>query len=321
MSPVFARLRGGVARPWRVDAPLTATALLMLVVLVACGLGLWLDPRMLLGAPVWLKPAKFAASIAVYSLTLIAVFSQLPAHARARRVVGRMTAAAMLIEVGIIALQAARGTTSHFNVSTPLNAALWMIMGIAIVTQTLSTVAVALALFRQRFADPALGWALRLGMVLTIAGAFIGGVMSQPTPVQRAEMRAGHAAVSGAHTVGAPDGGAGLPVTGWSRGHGDVRGAHFMGLHALQLLPLLALALRRTRATRAQQARLVCAAAASYAGLVGVVLWQALRGQSIVAPDTSTLGVLLVWLMLSAAFVWRAVAQRALATGAAVTVS
>jgi hypothetical protein len=312
MSPVLARLRGGVARLWRVDAPLTATTLLMLVVLAACGLGLWLDPRMVLGAPVWLKPAKFAASIAVYCLTLIAVFSQLPGHVRARRVVGRMTAGAMLIEVGIIALQAARGTTSHFNVSTPLNTALWMIMGIAIVTQTLSTVVVALALFRQRFADPALAWALRLGMVITIAGAFSGGAMTEPTLAQRAEMRAGHAAVSGAHTVGAPDGGSGLPVTGWSRAHGDLRAAHFMGLHALQLLPLLALALRRTSATRPQQARLVCAAAASYAGLVGVVLWQAFCGQSIVAPDTSTLGVLLVWLMLSAAFVWRAVARRAL---------
>ena len=321
MSSVLARSKNQVVRLWRIDAPLTATALAMLVVLAACLLGLALDARTVLGAPVWLKPAKFAASIAVYSLTLVAVFSQLPGHARTRRVVSWTSVAALLIEMVIIALQAARGTTSHFNVSTPLNAALWGLMGAAIVTQSLSTIAVAVALFREQLPDRALGWALRLGMVITIVGAFIGGAMTQPTQAQLADMRAGHAAVSGAHTVGAADGGPGIAVTGWSREHGDVRVAHFLGLHALQLLPLLALALRHTRASRAQRARLVLTAAGSYAGLVGILLWQALRGQSVTAPDATTLGVLLVWLLSAAAFAWRAVARRPLATGAALTAS
>jgi hypothetical protein len=259
-----------------------------------------------LGAPVWLKPAKFAASISVYCLTLVGVFSQLPAHVRTRQVVGWTTAAVMLIEMGIIGAQAARGTTSHFNVSTPLNAALWAIMGSAIVTQTLSTIAVAVALFRERFADRALGWALRLGMLITIAGAFIGGVMTRPSEAQVAVMRTGHASVSGAHTVGGADGGPGLALTGWSREHGDVRAAHFLGLHALQVLPLLALGLRRSRAAREQRVRLVLTAAGSYAGLVGIVLWQALRGQSLVAPDAKTLAALLAWLALTLGFAWRA---------------
>jgi hypothetical protein len=319
MSSVLARSRGVVVRLWRIDAPLTGTAGLMLVALAAFGLGLWLDPRLVLGAPVWLKPAKFAASITVYCLTLVWVFRQLPAHVRTRQVVGWTTAAAMLVEMAIIGAQAARGTTSHFNISTPLNAALWMVMGSAIVLQTLSTIAVAVALFRERFADRALGWALRLGMVITIAGAFLGGVMTRPTQAQVAEMRSGHPAVSGAHTVGAVDGGPGLPVTGWSLEHGDVRAAHFMGLHALQVLPLLALALRRSRAGRDQQVRLVLTAAGSYASLVGIVLWQALRGQSLVAPDAATAAALLGWLGLTVALAWRALAQRALPSGAALT--
>jgi hypothetical protein len=318
MSSLFARSKGLVARLWHIDAPLTVTALSMLLALAAFGLGLWLDPRLVLGAPVWLKPAKFAASIAIYCLTLVWVFSQLPAHVRTRQVVGWTTAVAMLVEMVIIGGQAARGTTSHFNVSTPLNAVLWAIMGSAIVLQTLSTIAVAVALFRERFADRALGWALRLGMVMTIAGAFIGGVMTRPTEAQLAEMRSGHPALSGAHTVGADDGGPGLVVTGWSREHGDVRAAHFMGLHALQVLPLLALALRRSRAARDRHVRLVFTAAGSYTGLIGIVLWQALRGQSLIAPDAATAAALLAWLGVTLALAWRALARRALPNGAAI---
>jgi len=321
MSSLLARSKAQVVRLWRIDAPLTGTGLLMLVVLAACGAGLALDPRSVLDAPVWLKPAKFAASISVYSFTLAWLFGYLPSHARTRRVVGWMTAAAMLIEMGIIGAQAARGTTSHFNVSTPLNTALWATMGAAIVTQTISTIAVAVALFREKFADRALGAALRLGMVITIAGAFLGGAMTQPDEAQLAEMRAGRPAVSGAHTVGGTDGGPGVALTGWSREHGDLRVAHFMGLHALQVLPLLAFALRRTRIARSQQARLVMTAAGSYTGLVGILLWQALRGQSLVAPDAATVAALLGWFGLSAVFAWRAVARRALATGAIVSVA
>jgi len=320
MPSFLARSKALVARSWRIDAPLTGTTLLMLGLLGAFGLGLALDPRTVLGAPVWLKPAKFAASIAIYCATLVWVFSHLAEHQRTRKVVGWATAAAMLIEMAIIGGQAARGTTSHFNVSTPLNTVLWAVMGSAIVAQTLTSVAVAVALFRERFADRALGWALRLGMVLTIAGAFLGGAMTQPSQAQLADMRAGHARVSGAHTVGGSDGGTGLAVTGWSREHGDLRIAHFLGLHALQALPLVAIALRRSRAAREQRVRLVFTAAGSYLGLVGILLAQALRGQSLFAPDAATLGMLLAWGTLTAASVWRSAGRRALPRAAAVSV-
>jgi hypothetical protein len=69
MSSVLARSKALLVRLWRIDAPLTATASFMLVALAAFGLGLGLDQRLVLGAPVWLKPAKFAASIAVYCVT------------------------------------------------------------------------------------------------------------------------------------------------------------------------------------------------------------------------------------------------------------
>jgi len=285
---------------------------LMTGVLAASLIGLVVDPRVITGAPAWLKPAKFAVSTAIYVLTLAWIFRQLPDSPRTRRIVGWMTAVILVLEVAIIDTQAWRGTTSHFNIGTTLDAVLFTIMGSAIVIQTLSSVAVAVALWRQRFDDRALGWALRFGLVVTIVGASTGGFMTRPTAAQLDESRTtGRMTIAGAHTVGAPDGGPGLPGTGWSVEHGDVRIPHFVGLHAMQILPLLALVLRRRRVDDIARVRVMLVATASYAALFALLLWQALRGQSLVQPDGYTLAVFLGWVILSAIGVWFAAARRA----------
>lgn len=155
----------------------------------------------------------------------------------------------------------------------------------------------AVALWREALPDRALGWALRLGLTITIVGALSGGLMTRPTPDQLQVLQAGGpATVVGAHTVGAPDGGPGLAGTNWSVSHGDLRVSHFVGLHALQALALVAFALRRRRRlTDDARVRLVQTAAASYATLFVLLLWQALRGQSVVAPDAVTLTALAAW--------------------------
>ena len=226
---------------WTANKPLTTTGILMLPVFLLSSIGLLVDPRIVTGAPVWLKPAKFAISIAIYTLTLAWIFRYLPAWRRIRSITGWITAVALVLEVGIIDLQAARGTTSHFNTGTTLDQVLFSIMGAAILVLWGASVAIAVALFRERFPDPVMGWALRLGMLITVLGSATGGLMVTPTGAQLAEARTTHhMAVSGAHTVGAPDGGPGMPGTGWSRQHGDLRVPHFFGLHAVQILPLLA---------------------------------------------------------------------------------
>jgi hypothetical protein len=272
----------------------------MLVVAVPSLVGVFLDPRLIAGAPAWLKPFKFAVSTAVYSLTLAWVFQWLADWPRVRRVVGWTTAVVFVLEVAIIDAQAWRGTTSHFNAATPLDTTLFSVMGAAIFLQTFVTVAVAVALWRQRFAERALGWALRLGMTLTIAGALTGGLMTRPTAAQLADARAGKPmTIVGAHSVGGVDGGAGLPVTGWSREHGDVRVPHFVGLHAIQAMALLAVALRRWRRPERVRVRAVFAAAASYAALFLLLLVEALRGHSVVAPDALTLSSIVIWVAAS----------------------
>jgi hypothetical protein len=289
-----------IRKLWQTDRPLTATGLLMIGALVAALAGLWIDPRTIGGAPAWLKPAKFGASTAIYSLTLAWLFRYLGAWPRTRRVVSWTTAVVLVLEVAIISMQAWRGTTSHFNVGTPLDAALFGIMGTAIVLQTAVSIAVAVALWRERFADRALAWALRLGMTLTIVGAATGGLMTRPTEVQLTNARAGLGMpVAGAHTVGAPDGGAGLPGTGWSVEHGDLRVPHFVGLHAIQAFGLLTV-LIGTRWSGARRIRLVLTASASYTALFALLLWQALRGQSVAQPDGMTIAAIALWAIATA---------------------
>jgi hypothetical protein len=316
------RPAGWLQTLWRTDAPLTTVGLLMAAALAASVAALWLDPRMIAGAPAWLKPAKFAASTAIYSLTLAWVFTYLPEWRRTRRVVGWTTAVVLLLEVALIDLQAWRGTTSHFNVGTAADAVLFSVMGVAIVLQTLTSIAAAAALWRQRFADQATAWALRLGMTITIVGAATGGLMTQPTAAQLADARAtGRITVAGAHTVGGPDGGAGLPGTTWSVEHGDLRVPHFLGLHALQALPLLAFAFSRRRWSDTTRARLVLIAGASYALLFLILLAQALRGQSVVLPDAVTIALLAAWAAATGAAAWIATRQWRTETGRAVFIS
>ena len=283
---------------WKTDAVLTAVSLLQLAALAAFVVGMIVDPRLVAGAPAWLKPPKFAASLAIYGLTLAWMFRFLPDWPRTRRAVGAITAAVGVIEVGLIALQAWRGTTSHFNVATPFDIAVFATMGAAILVQWIASLVLAAALWRQPFVDAALGAALRAGLLLAIVGAAMGGLMTQPSTTQITVARAtGHMAVSGSHTVGGPDGGPGLPGTQWSTEHGDLRVPHFLGLHALQVLPLVAVALAWIRRSPAPavRLRLVRIANVSYATLTAILLWQALRGQSIAAPDALTLAVLAAW--------------------------
>jgi hypothetical protein len=167
----------------------------------------------------------------------------------------------------------------------------------------LASVGVLIALFRQKFQNPAWGWLLRLGMLTTVIGSAGGGLMLRITPEQAAAIRATHTVRAvGGHTVGAPDGGPGLPGVGWSTQYGDLRVPHFFGLHGLQIIPFLGwLAMRRRRIqTERQQSASAFTIAASYLTLIGILTWQALRGQSIIDPGSVTLAAIAVWLVVSA---------------------
>ena len=268
-------------RLWKASPPLTATGILMLAAFVALAGAMAVDDATILGAPRWLKPAKFAISTAIYAFTLAWISTWLPDRRRLTARIGWTTAVVLVFEVGVIGAQAARGATSHFNVGTPADAILFSTMGLAILVAWGAAIALTLALFRHRFTDEALGWALRLGMLLTVIGQATGGLMTAPTRTQLDAARSSGLKVSGAHTVGAPDGGPGLPMVGWSREHGDLRVPHFIGMHAVQILPALAWLLLPVASMDARR-RIVMAAGIAYAALFAVLLIQAMNGHPLV---------------------------------------
>jgi hypothetical protein len=207
----------------------------------------------------------------------------------------------------LITLQSIRGVPSHFNAATPFDVVVFAAMGMGIAIVTLAIAYLAYRAFRTPFAaNRAFGWGIRLGLVTMLFGASIGGLMPPPTAAQKAQIAAGeHPVLVGAHTVGAPDGGPGLPVTRWSTAHGDLRVPHFAGLHALQLLPLAGWLIGRRR--RRDGAALTVIAGAGYLGLAIAALVEALRGRPLLSPDGVTLalaGATLVTCAIAAAVVW-----------------
>ena len=174
-------LRSRLDRLWTASRPLTAAGLGMLAVLVLSLIGIAVESNVITGVPAWLKPAKFAISTAIYGLTVAWIFTYLEAWPRLKRVVGWTTAIVLVLEVGLIDMQAARGVTSHFNVATQLDATIFVVMGIAILAARAAAIALTVALFRQRVPDEVFGWAIRLGLLITVLGQATGGLMTQPT--------------------------------------------------------------------------------------------------------------------------------------------
>ncbi|GAB4054205.1 hypothetical protein [Catellatospora paridis] len=280
----------------------------MAAVLVVAAVGLVVDDRTVGGQPVWLKPAKFAVSIAVYGLTLAWLLGHLRRGHRAARWATYVILVMALLEVGIIVFQAARGRASHYNEATPLDEALWRAMGMTIVVLWVATVVLTVLLWRHGMADRASTWAVRLGMLLLLLGLLQGFTMVVPTAEQLALDEQGVDTLMGAHAVGVSDGGPGMPLTGWSTTGGDLRIGHFVGIHGLQAVLLFAMLLPALVADVARRTRLVFVFSFGYAGLLVLVTWQALRGQPLLAPDALTLaaaGGLLAATVLGAALAWR----------------
>ena len=227
-----------------------------------------MDPRLLeSGVNVWVKPAKFFSSIGIFALTAAWFFGYVRPERRNSRLM-RATAAVLIasgtFELLWICWQASNGLESHFNNDTPLFSIMYSLMGLFAVLLVGTTVPLAWEIARR----PAQGLgrdfvaAVVIGLLLTfLLGGILGGYMS----------------AQAGHSVGAEGGRAFL--FGWNRSGGDLRIAHFLGIHAEQAIPILAaLVAEAGLGQRARWGALTIGTAA-YVALTLAIFAQAVAGR------------------------------------------
>ncbi|MFT6337750.1 MAG: hypothetical protein ACI86M_002334 [Saprospiraceae bacterium] len=186
------------------------------------------------GVNVWYKPFKFAFSIFLFSWTMgwychyLSDFNIKPYNWAIVTLLG--------FEILYIAIQARRGQLSHFNDTTPLYSTLYTLMGLAAALVTIYTAYVGFLFFRQSFPNlpTYYVWAIRLGILIFVIFSFEGALMGSRMN----------------HSVGALNDNSKWLIVGWSKTVGDLRVSHFVGMHALQILPLLSFyILKNTKVT------------------------------------------------------------------------
>lgn len=285
-------------RAWHLNRSLTILGLFSVFVVVITTIGAIVDGRTITNVNGWVKPLKFGISFVFYAGTLIWMLSFIKGRDRAIQVISSTMLIGSVVELGLITLQVFRNTTSHFNTSTPFDATVYYLMALFVVVIWVTNLAFAIIFMRHDFDNKALGWALRLGLVITFIGAGTGWIMSSNITAnqQTAIAEEGGTSFAGAHSFGAEDGEEeGLPFLGWNTRSGDMRVSHFFGLHGLQAIPLFAIVLNQLQTPRLngnKRRSITILFGLGYLAFVLLTAWQALRGQPFTSPDGLTLAVL-----------------------------
>nr|WP_198151630.1 hypothetical protein [Kibdelosporangium sp. MJ126-NF4]CEL17419.1 hypothetical protein [Kibdelosporangium sp. MJ126-NF4]CTQ91354.1 hypothetical protein [Kibdelosporangium sp. MJ126-NF4] len=283
-------------RAWH--RPLMASTMFMVGLFLVSIVGLIVDDRVLLNESVWVKPLKFGFAFAVYGATLAWLLTKLHKAKRFGWWLGTGHAVFTALDVGAIALQAARGTFSHFNtdLDEPVNAVVLGILTYGVPPVLVFNLVIAILVLAQRVGDRAQTVALRVGLTLAIVGMSVPIWLGVSQGIkERTVIDANGKAVTmyTGHGIGDPDG-TGMFLTNWSVTGGDMRVPHFVGMHGIHVLLLLtvilgALAGRYTWLRNEKvRSRLVGVAGFGYCGLMAILVWQAGRGQSLIHPDAQT---------------------------------
>ena len=216
--------------------------LLTAVVFLAVCSAPWDRSALELNANPWMKVIRYAGALAIYSWTLALFMQHLPGPPSLLRFIRWGTFTCLVAETGGIAIQAMRGLPSHYNITGSENALIFAVIGLAILCNTLIAFLV-LFLFLWMDIDMPRAYlmGIRLGLVLFVIGGFEGMIMI----------------LNQAHTVGAADGGPGLPFLEWSTKAGDLRAAHLAGIFGVQIMPLVGYGMHRLMKDRNIPAQLV----------------------------------------------------------------
>ncbi len=245
------------------------TVLIYLIAIIPCLIGMVIDERTLMGVNVWIKPLKFAISQAIYVTTVGYLITFYPFRRRTKSIINNTVAFTLLVEYFIIIYQGSRGVRSHYNFDTQIDALLFAIMGIFVGINVLIMLLFIIETLRKKLdTTKVVQWSILLGWIVVSVGSWIGGQMIGQM----------------SHNVGVADGGVGLPLLNWGTIAGDLRVAHFFGLHGLQIIPLFALFLSRKWKTTDQNIVIgVTLFGIMYASWIGYTFYQAKQAMPLIA--------------------------------------
>jgi hypothetical protein len=186
------------------------------------------------GVNSWYKPFKFAFSTLTFAWAMAWYCYYLPDFN------SKLFSWSIIILLGFeivyISIMASKGQLSHYNLSTPFFGVMFSLMAIAASLATLYTAYVGFLFFKHSFTDLPnyYVWAIRLSIIIFVIFSFEGFAMGSRL----------------SHSIGALNDNSNWFILGWSRTVGDLRVSHFIGMHALQVLPLLSFfVLKNTKLT------------------------------------------------------------------------
>jgi hypothetical protein len=219
----------------------------------------------------WIKPIKFSMSFSTFASTVSLLLMALQIPKWQLTLARRTIAASVALEILSLAAQAWR-SAYHLSGQSLLDTSLSHMTNSMVMVNT-GIVCWMLALFcanrvyTDRIDRPMVS-AIRYSIVIFLAGNAIGGYML----------------ARGSHTVGLADGGPGLPFVNWSIIGGDLRIAHFIAIHAIQIVPLFAYILSQMSPILPVKYRRMTAGAVALAvsSAVGATFVQAALGHPLI---------------------------------------
>lgn len=210
-----------------------------------------------MGINAWYKPLKFCLSTTLFCWAMAWYVYYLGSSINVNYF-NWVVIVFLGFEIIYIVFQAGKGELSHFNVSTPVYSSMYSLMALAATSVSIYTAYIGWKFLIMEF--PSLPdyyvWSIRIALILFVLFSLQGFMMGSQM----------------AHTVGAADGSEGLPLVNWSKKHGDLRIAHFIGMHALQVLPILSYYVL-------QNVKLTILVGLLYAVLAIFTLLQAMQGK------------------------------------------
>ena len=260
----------GILKTVKEESPILYTIVWILFSgAVLCIPAMLIDDREVMGINVWIKPFKFFISTAIYTLTVGYIITFYPFSNLKKHIIRNLVSWTMLFELVIITIQAVRGVQSHFNTSSDLDGSLFGTMGGLIGINVVVMVFMAIETIRCKLkVSKPMQYALFLGWLIIIFGSWVGGQMI-------AQM---------AHNIGVEDGGEGLPLLNWSTVGGDLRVAHFFGLHSIQIIPLFALVVeRKLKLSTKAQIAVITVFTLVFASFIFYTFYQASQGQPFIS--------------------------------------